>query len=80
MLVVPFGSDVVVICGATFIIIDNVFVSSPALFVTLTVKLEIPAVVGVPDIVPVELRFNPVGKLPFDIDHVIGAVPVAARV
>ena len=84
MPVVPFGRDVVVITGATVatvIIIDNVFVPSPALLVALTVKLDVPAVVGVPDIVPVdELIVKPAGKLPLDIDHVIGVVPVAARV
>ena len=53
----------------------------PAAFVALTEKLNVPVAVGVPEIVPVDvLIFKPVGSLPLAIDHVIGAVPVAARV
>ena len=41
------------------------------LSVTVTVKLKVPAVVGVPKIEPtVVLSDNPGGKLPLDIDHV----------
>jgi hypothetical protein len=55
--------------------------SLPVEFVALTVKLEVPTAVGVPETAPV-LVFNvkPVGKLPWVIDQVIGVVPVAARV
>jgi hypothetical protein len=77
------GSVVVVMTGATAEVpttIENDLVSLPALFVALTVKLNAPVVVGVPDIVPVEESVNPVGKLPTDTDHVMGVVPVAMRV
>jgi len=36
---------------------------------TLTVKAELPAAVGVPEIVPVALRLNPAGRLPEAIDQ-----------
>ena len=80
---VPFGKSVVVIIGATALVdmaIDNAFVSFPALFVALTVKLDVPAAVGVPDIMPLEESVSPFGKLPLDTVHVIGVVPVAASV
>jgi hypothetical protein len=76
----PLGNVVVVMVGgiiATFMIMDNDFVSLPALLVALTVKLNVPAAVGVPEIIPVVESAKPVGRLPLDIDHVMGAVPVA---
>ena len=50
--------------------------------VTCTVKLVVPASVGVPLITPVAAsNVKPVGKLPFVIDQVYGVVPpVAASV
>ena len=63
------------------IVIDSSFVSLPALLVALTVKVEVPAAVGVPLISPVSLfRLRPVGQSPFSTLHVMGAVPSAARV
>ena len=57
------------------------FVSFPALFVALTVKLNVPAVVGVPVIAPlIPFKLKPAGRLPLAILHVIGVVPVAVRV
>ncbi len=45
------------------------------------VKVKVPGVVGVPEIVPVLLRDRPAGKDPLAIDHVYGVTPpVAARV
>ena len=56
----------------------NIFVAFPAEFVALTVKLNVPAVVGVPVIAPVvPFKFKPGGRLPLTISHVIGVVPVA---
>ena len=56
-------------------------VTFPAEFVALTVKLDVPAVVGVPVIAPVvPFKFKPVGRLPLAIAHVIGVVPVALSV
>ena len=44
-----------------------------------TVKLEVPAVVGVPVIAPVlGLRVRPAGRGPLRIDHVYGEVPPLA--
>lgn len=41
------------------------------LSLTATVKLEVPSVVGVPEITPVPAaRLNPAGRLPAEIDHV----------
>jgi hypothetical protein len=55
------------------------FVVFPAVFSALTTKLDVPAVVGVPEINPVlEFKFNPAGRVPLVIDQVIGVVPVAA--
>ena len=49
---------------------------APLASVTCTVKLLVPAVVGVPLISPVDaLRPNPAGNVPVDIDHVTGVLP-----
>ena len=48
----------------------------PLASVTLMVKLDVPAVVGLPDSVPVEEpRVIPGGRLPLLTDHVYGPVP-----
>jgi len=52
---------------------DNAFVAlccGELLSTTLTVKLDIPAVVGVPLIIPEVVRLSPIGRLPLAIDHV----------
>src|SRR5262249_36687073 len=54
---------------------------SPAEDVTWTVKVEVPAVVGVPEITPVPApgeRLSPPGSVPLAIDHVYGGVPPVA--
>jgi len=79
---VPSASDEVVIDGATGageITMLRALVLSPAVLDALTVKLEVPVVVGVPLIVAPD-KVNPAGKLPLTILHVIGPVPVAANV
>jgi hypothetical protein len=50
--------------------------------VTLTVKVDDPAVVGVPEIFPVVVvSVNPAGKVPDEMDQVYGMEPpVAAKV
>ena len=49
--------------------------------VAVTVKLDVPTAVGVPDITPVAaLSDNPLGNVPTLIDHVTGPVPIASRV
>ena len=76
----PLGSEVVVIIGGAFTTMDNAFVSLPTLLVAFTVKLNAPAAVGVPDIMPAAESVKPAGKLPLANDHVIGVVPVAVSV
>ena len=67
--------------AAVLITILSAFVLLPALFVALTVKLNVPTVVGVPDISPVfGSRDKPGGRLPLSLDQFIGTVPVALRV
>jgi hypothetical protein len=47
--------------------------------VTVTVKFDVPAVVGVPEIAPVELfKDSPAGKLPVVTDQEYGETPPAA--
>ena len=73
---VPTGNDVVVIVKAGLIVRDSAFVVLPlALSVTFTVKLLVPAVPGVPEIVPPADRLNPEGSVPRDTVHVYGANP-----
>ena len=49
--------------------------------VTRTVKFEVPAVVGVPEITPPELKESPAGRLPLWRDQLYGVTPpVAASV
>jgi hypothetical protein len=52
-----------------------------SLSVTLTVKLDVPLAVGVPEMTPPLERVSPAGRLPEASDHVYAAVPpVALRV
>ena len=76
---VPAGNEEVVIVKAGALIVnDKAAVADPvALSVTLTVKLDDPAAVGVPDIVPPE-RLNPAGSDPLATDHVYGGDPPVA--
>jgi hypothetical protein len=79
---VPSGNVAVVIVGATAvaIVMDNCLVSLPAALVAFTVKVDVPAVVGVPVIAPVAARLRSAGKVPLSMFHVMGAVPVAVSV
>ena len=82
--VVPPGSDVVVTVGgcaaATSILRFAVALAKLESF-TRTVKAEVPASVGVPEITPESEMVVPAGKLPFVSDQVYGPVPpVAAKV
>jgi hypothetical protein len=55
------------------------FVVFPATFVALIVKLNVPAVVGIPVINPVPaFRLKPTGKVPLATAQVIGDEPLAA--
>ena len=69
-----------VIIGGVAVTIPNCFVVFPETLVILTVKLNVPAVVGVPEIMPVDVfKLRPGGRLPLEIAHVIGVIPVALR-
>jgi hypothetical protein len=47
--------------------------------VTVAVKLDVPLVVGVPEITPLlGARLSPAGRLPEVIDHLYGAAPPLA--
>ena len=77
----PPGRDIVVIAGFADMTMLRSFVSFPAELDALAVKLNVPAVVGVPVIAPLDVfRFKPVGSVPLLIAQVIGVVPVAVRV
>jgi hypothetical protein len=77
----PPGRDGVVIVGAAVMTILRFTVVFPAEFVALTVKLNVPIAVGVPDITPLAVfKLKPVGNVPLLIDQVIGTVPVALSV
>ena len=67
----PAGNDDVLMpSGGALMASDNVALAEPeALSVTLTVKLDGPAAVGVPEIVLPEM-FNPAGSDPLATDHV----------
>jgi hypothetical protein len=73
--------DVVVMPGGVFTVrVSDLELEPPAL-VALTVKVKMPAAVGVPLMMPLEdAKENPAGSAPLVTLHVIGAVPVAARV
>ena len=68
----PLGSEVVVMIGAAWMVIDRFKLPvTPLLSVTCTVKLDVPDVVDVPLITPVEeLSDSPPGKVPDFMDQV----------
>ena len=77
-MVTPFGSEdeEIASTGTTTMLRAFVAVSAGTLeSVALTVKLDVPAVVGVPVMLPLAANANPAGSAPAVIDQVIGAVP-----
>jgi hypothetical protein len=76
----PPGNVVVVIVGGVpaEIVMDNSLVSSPSELVAFTVKVDFPAVVGIPVIAPVGARTRPAGNEPLSRLHVMGVLPVAS--
>ena len=71
-----------VIVGAVAVAViamESAFVLLPAPFVALTVKLDEPVTLGVPEITA-PLSVKPVGNAPESMLQVIGSVPEAARV
>jgi hypothetical protein len=81
---VPPGSDVVWIVSeeeadTTEIVSDFEAVCGfPEESTTFTVKLDWPAVVGVPEIWPLDAKLSPAGRVPEARDHVYGVIPPAA--
>ena len=81
--VAPPGREAVVMLGAIAVAVismESARVTFPEAFVALTVKLNVPVAVGVPDIVPFAARDKPPGNVPLAISQAIGVVPVAASV
>jgi hypothetical protein len=80
----PLGRLAVVTDRSTGIAMDSAFVAVSAgacESVTRTVKFDVPAVVGVPDITPPELKDSPAGSVPEANDQLYGVTPpVAASV
>jgi hypothetical protein len=77
---VPSVKAVVVTLGKGLTVMPRALVFvAPLSSVTWTVKLLVPAVVGVPEITPVAgLRLSPAGRLPTVIAHAYGVLPPAA--
>ena len=76
---VPAGNEDVVMFNAGALIVSNsgALADDDALSVTLTVMLEEPGVVGVPEIV-LPASPSPAGSDPLEIDHVYGGSPPVA--
>jgi hypothetical protein len=73
----PTASDEVVILKVGGLIVNDrsAVVETDALSVTFTVKLVVPVLPGVPEIVPPADRLNPEGGVPSDTDHAYGGDP-----
>ena len=77
---VPTGNEAVVMVTCA-IVIESGLASFPMTLVTPTVKSNVPASAGVPEITPVaSARVNPSGSAPLARLQVMGASPVAASV
>jgi hypothetical protein len=77
----PPGNVAMVIVGATggAIVMENCFVLYPPVFVALTVNVDVPSAVGLPEIAPLPARLKPSGNAPLSRLHVMGVVPVAVN-
>jgi hypothetical protein len=62
------------------IVIESDFVPFPLALVAFTVKLNVLAVVGFPEITPAEESVKPLGKSPLSLLHVMGVSPLATSV
>ena len=77
----PPGKLDVIIVGGDVTTMLKLFEPFPTLFVALTTKLNVPAVVGVPEISPeASFKIMPGGSEPLNIDQDIGVVPLALSV
>jgi hypothetical protein len=77
---VPAGNDEVVIPKPGVLIASDraAVADADELSVTFAVKLAVPAVAGVPDIVPPAERLRPAGSEPLATDHEYGGDPPVA--
>ena len=66
-------------CTAFMVMLNATAAEVPSLFVAVTEKLNVPAVVGVPDITPLLLRVSPAGSEPLETVQLVGLF-VAVRV
>ena len=80
----PFAGAVLVIVGATgadeMIMLNTCAPAGAKPFDAVTVPLNVPSTVGVPDNTPAVLKVRPVGSAPAVTEKVIVAVPVAVYV
>jgi len=60
--------------------LNAIVASGETPFTALTVKLNVPAAVGVPEITPPLERLKPPGRVPLAMLHVMGVSPLAVRV
>ena len=76
----PLGSEdvVTVNCGGTTMMVSACEAVAFELSLTCTVKLEVPAAVGVPLIVPLAESERPAGNEPVDMDQEFPPVPPLA--
>ena len=73
--------DTVGLVGAAMVMESDFAADVPAVFLAVTVKVKLPAVVGVPEMTPVLVfRLSPPGRLPDAFAQVMVPPPVAARV
>jgi len=72
------GELVVIASDATTVRLKVLVIVAGALSVTRTVKLYVPAVVGVPVIAPALESASPGGRVPDEIAHVYGGIPPLA--
>ena len=65
--------------GGLMITVNGLLADTDPLSVTFTVKLNVPALPGAPDIVPPAFKLTPAGKLPDAMDQEYGGVPPVAE-
>jgi hypothetical protein len=71
------GVDIIGAPVGPVIIILRVLETFPTVLIALTVKLNVPTVVGVPEIIPPVVKLKPFGKKPLVIDQISGVGPLA---
>ena len=77
---VPLVNVSVVIVGDVMIVIEKIFLLFPMSLVALTWNVDVPDVVGVPEITPSVESVKPVGNVPVSMSQIMGVSPVAVNV